>query len=431
MALVYLVGIAGLAILAGFIDPRDVRYAPETSWAEVHLVRSADIIVAIAIATLSGMIVSVVIDKLRRRPADLRFYPVRRRALACVRNVWPRRVLVAGLVVLLGVLVIASVHPRPPGSSSEVVILSMLWIWFAVWLSETLVPPRRPTAVAALALGLSVLLLGCCPSVRPMPGGQSADGTALPVRSVSDLIHMVGYAIDSRIVEQIPQWATETTETRHFVYHYSKGDHPIAASLDAQERHYAFFKKVFGVDLPQKINFVKYPDRNSFAEAWPGAGGIGGRGHVHSRHWFHPHEAVHCYLRSRSLFLHEGIAEAFGTTFYYFWGDIAEQPIEVDQASLRKTMDKCLGLDETDRRIAGNFVRWLYHRYGPAKLVAVLHEAYVEGGRTRDVLVRIYGMSFTKLVSRWQQDQQWLREQPPPEGFFAHPPWDKEVKGSD
>lgn len=434
----YLVGLAGLAILAASIVPLRSRHVPETSWAELRLVESADITGPVAIAAIFAMVVSIVIDKLGRRGADLRFYPVRRRVGTVLRNARSRVVLSAGGAILVVYPVTALVTPRFFGAIAsgpfwpgDVVLVSLLWAWAIVWLAETVVPPVRTPAVVALVVGAASLFLGCCPSARPPLARQSPDGTALPVRSVSDLIHEIGCAIASRNVCHVPPWATETEETEHFIYHHAKDDSPIAASLDAQERHHAFFKKVFGTDLPQKIRYVKYPDRNSFADAWPDAGGIGGRGYIHSGFWFHPHEAVHSYLRSRNLFLHEGIAEAFGTQFYYCWGDIGDHPIEADEASLRDAMDRLLGRNETERRIAGNFVRWLYQRYGSKKLVATLREAYLEGSRTRDVLARIYGISFTDLASRWEQDQQWLREQPPPAGFFSYPPWDKEIGGSD
>jgi hypothetical protein len=199
--------------------------------------------------------------------------------------------------------------------------------------------------------------------------------------------------------------------------------------LHAQERHYEFFKQSFHIKLPQQIHYVKYPDSEILAGSFsPIVGGLGGGGYIHSQWWFHPHEAVHNYLRSRNSFLHEGLAEAFGTTFYYFWGDFSDQTSVRSIQSLYEGMDRLFSVTEADRRISCNFIRWLYHRHGPERMVTVLREAYVEGNRTRDVFTRVYDMSFGDLATQCQRDQEWLSEQQPPEGFFAYPPWDREVR---
>ena len=140
--------------------------------------------------------------------------------------------------------------------------------------------------------------------------------------------------------------------------------------------------------------------------------------------WFHPHEAVHSYQRSRNLFLHEGLAEAFGTSFFYSWSDACDGGPEMTIHALHEGMDRVAGLGRSDRVVAGNFIRWLFHRHGPSKMVAAAREAYLEGSRTRAVLARVYGMPFEDLAAQWQRDQEWLGDQEPPAGFFVKPPWD-------
>ena len=136
----------------------------------------------------------------------------------------------------------------------------------------------------------------------------------------------------------------------------------------------------------------------------------------------------HNYIESRNSFLNEGFAEAFGTTFYYFWGDISDQAHEMNIQSLYEGMNRFLDVTDADRRIACNFVRWLFHRYGPERMVTALREAYVEGGRTRDVIARVYDVPFGDLAAQWQRDQEWLSAQQPPQGFFAYPVWDRELR---
>jgi hypothetical protein len=286
------------------------------------------------------------------------------------------------------------------------------------------VRPVRTPLLAALIFFVLSLLIGFHPALRPSGGTQPAAHRALEVRSVSDLIFLLGYEAEIKFtsIDRIPRWATETAQTEHFVYYHAKGDNPIQASLEAQERHYQFFQQVLGIEMPQQLHFVKYPDRSGFA------GGLGGRGYIHSKWWFHPHEAVHTFLPSRNRFLHEGVAEAFGTTFYQFWGDFFIPKAEMNVQRLYEATDRLLSVTDTDRRVACSFVRWLFHRHGPEKLVTALREAYPGGSRTRDVIARVYGVPFGDLAAQWQRDQQWLSTQPPPKGFFLHPPWEREAR---
>lgn len=430
----YIVGLAGLAIVASVVAPPQPRYVPETSWVELHVVESAEITVPIAIVFLFAMAASVIIDKLRGRRSDLCLYPLRQRVGAIVGHARPRAVLVMGFAIIAGYVVIACIAPRLFGAicqgvfwPADVVLLGLLGSWAAVWLAEALVPPVRTSAVAALILLASSLSLGCCAALRP----SLLIVQSLPARSISDVVYLVACAVETRNVPSVPRFATETRETEHFIYHYAKGDTPLIASLEAQEQHYAFVKTIFGIELPPKMNFMKYPDFKTFAEVWPGDGGRGGRDCIQSTFWFHPHEAVHSYLLTRNTFLAEGIAEAFGTTFFQGWCDFRDSPVPTDVQSLRKAMDHMLGQSSEARGISCNFLRWLYLRYGSEKLLALLRDAYLEGSRTRAVMTRVYGMPFEDLAARWQRDQQWLNEQLPPEGFFLYPPWDKEVRADD
>ena len=429
---VYLVGLAGLAILAAAVAPPGSRDVPETSWTELHLVESAEITGPIAAAVILGMIASVVIDKLRRRDADLRFYPLWRRVGGVIRNGRSRAVVAVGSAVLASYLVAAFTAPRFFDAISggrfwpaDIVLVSLLWIWASVWLAETVAPPVRTPVAAALVVGASSLFLGCCPSARPVLAKQYSNGTTLPIRSASDLLHEIGclIEIECRNVCDVPSWATETQETEHFIYHYEEGDNPIIASLEAQEQHYAFFKKTFGVDLPRKIHYVKYPDRAYKSMA--------ARGYVHSRRWFDPHEAVHSYLIPRNYFLREGIAHAFGGTFELPWDDYTYKPVKVDEQRLHEAMDRLLDVPDEDRDMARNLVLWLYYRYGPEKLVTILRQSYCEGSRTRDVMARVCGVSFSDLAAQWQRDQEWLHCQPAPAGFFTYSGWDERAASTD
>jgi len=437
MAALYVVGLAALAILAAVIHSPPARYAPETSWAELHLVQSLGITAPLAGIAVLGMLVSVVVDKIAGNRADLRFYPLRNRMRSLLRSVPARSVLVGGVLIIVGYLTVTFTVPSVLGPiakgwfwPAERILMCLVLAWITIWLAETVVRPVRTPLVAAILLGAASLVVGCSPTVRPSITTEPTIGSDLPIRGLTDLIHLVGYKIESKPLQCVPPWATETIKTEHFVYHYGPGDEPLLASLEAQERHYEFCKSVLCIDMPQQIHFVKYtPER--FADSFaPGCGGIGAGGYVHSRFWFHPHEALHNYLRSRKLFLHEGIAEAFGTSFYYFWGDVCDKDFETSIPALYEGMDRVLGVSQDDRVVASNFVRWLFHRYGPKKLVTVLREAYLEGSRTRDVIARVCGMPFGDVAAQWQRDQKWLSEQQPPEGFFVYPPWDKEVEPS-
>jgi len=417
-----------------FINSPHPRHAPETSWAELRLVESVEITGPVAAVAFLAMVVSVAIDKMRGSRADLRFYPLHHRIRAVLRSAKARIVLFAGFLIIFGYLTIAFAAPwllgpipKGPFWPSERILLCLVLTWVTIWLAETLVRPVRTPMVAAIIFGVASLILGCSSAMRPSVAMQPADGSAMAVRSVSDLIYLLGYEIESKAmnVRRISPWATETTETEHFIYHHAKGDNPVHGSLEAQERHYEFCKRILCIEMPQQIHYVKYT-HEAFADSFaPGTGGVGGGGYVHSRFWFHPHEAVHNYLRSRNVFLHEGIAEAFGTSFYHFWGDVSESDHEMSIPALYEGMDRILGVSQEDRVVASNFVRWLFHRYGPKKLVTVLREAYVEGSRTRDVIARVYDMPFSDLAAQWQRDATWLREQPPPQGFFTYPPWEK------
>ncbi len=431
----YLVGLAGLAIFTAFIDSRHPRYAPETSWAELHLVESLEITGPLAAVAFFAMVVSVAIDKMRGNRADLRFYPLPRRIRAAPRSAPARIVFVVGFLVIVGYLTITFTAPWILGPiakglfwPAERILLCLVWTWITIWLAETVVRPVRTPMVAAIILGVASLMLGCSPAMRPSVVRQAADSSTTTLRSVSDLVHILVCEFASGNIKRLPTWATESTETGHFVYHHAKYDNPILSSLEAQERHYEFFQQQFNIELPRQIHYVKYPNRQMFVDSVsPGTGGMVIKGYVHSQWWFHPHETAHTFLRSRNSFLNEGFAEAFGTSFYYFWGDISDSPPKMNIQNLYEGMGRVFSVTEADRRVASNFIRWLFHRYGPEKIVTALREAYVEGGRTRDVFGRIYGVPFDDLAAQWQRDQEWLREQPPPEGFFAYPPWDKEV----
>lgn len=424
------------AMCAALVTSTHPRYAPETSWTELRFVESLEIVGLLTIAAFVAMMVSVAIDKVRGCRVDLHFYPVPHRIRAIPRSALPRAVLAVGFSVIVGYLIITItapwlLGPIPNGIfwPAERVLFCLVWTWITIWLAETVVRPIRTPMAAAVIFAVASLMLGCNPSMRPSVAMQPADGSIMAVRSVSDLIYLLGYEFESKDLKRIPPWATHTTETEHFIYHHAKGDNPVRGSLEAQERHYRFIKHLFHIELPRQIHYVKYPDRDTFMDSFsPGTGGMGVEGYVHSQWWFHPHEAVHTCLRSRNSFLNEGFAEAFGTTFYYFWGDISDQTPDMDVHRLYEGMGRLFSVTGADRYIACNFIRWLFHRYGPEKLVTVLREAYVEGGRTRDVIARIYGVPFSDLAAQWQRDQEWLSEQQPPEGFFAYPPWDREVR---
>ncbi len=431
----YFGGLVAAAMFASLVYSPYPRHAPETSWAELRFVESLEIVGLLTIAVFIAMVVGGALNKMRGCRGDLRFYPVPHRIRASFRSGLPRTVLAVELLTILGYLAARFTAPRLLGHRqygpfwpAECIFICLVWTWSAMWLAETLVRPSRPAILAAMIFSISSLLIGLAPRMLPSTAMGSANASTMTVRSVSDLIYLLGSKIEHRRmnVRRIPRWAARTTETEHFIYFHSKGDQPDPASLEAHERHYEFCDRIFP-DMPQQILFVKHTN-----EAWrdsysPNVGGLGGMGYVHSRFWFHPHEAVHSYQRSRNLFLHEGIAEAFGTSFYYFWGDVCDKDFEMSIHDLYDGMDRVLGRSRTDRVVACNFVRWLFHRHGPAKMVIALREAYVEGSRTRAVLARVYGVPFEDFAAQWQRDQEWLRVQKPPEGFFAEPPWDREA----
>lgn len=439
----YFAVLVGAAMFAGMVDSPHPRYAPETSWAELRFAESLEIVGLLTIAVFVAMALSVAMDKVRGCRVDLRFYPVPRRIRAILRSALPRTVLAAGLLAVVGYLVTTLTAPwlvgRPPYGSfwpAERVLLSLVLTWNTIWLAETVVRPIRTPMLAAIIFSVVSLLIGFIPVMRPSVALQRADRTAMEIRSVSDLIYALGWEIEARRIglDRVPSWATETTETEHFIYHHAKGDVPFHDSLEAQERHYRFFKNVFHITLPQKIHYVKYPYPNN-GEIREGplasrAGALGGKGWIHARRWFNAHEAVHCYLRSRNMFLYEGIAEAFGSSFSFLWGDERRDPLEMSIQNLRAGMNRLLGssISNVDRGVGQNFTWWLFYRHGPEKLVAALREAYVESGRTRDVFARVYGVPFNDLAGEWQHDQKWLSERPPFEGFFTYAPWDREVR---
>lgn len=425
----YFAGLIAAALFAGSVHSSHPRHAPETSWAELRLVESLEIVGLLTIAAVVAMAVSIAMDKVRGCHVDLRFYPVPRRIRTILRSPLPRTVLAVGFLAIVGYLITAFATPwllgpisNGPFRAAERILLSLAWTWATIWLAETLVHPVRAAILAAIIFSVATLLVGCCPRMRPSVSMRSANADNMMVRSVSDLIFSLASEFEFGYINHIPPWATETTETKHFVYHHANGDSPVRASLHAQERHYEFFKQVFSIKLPQQIHYVKYPDRETIVGAFSPAGG----GYIHSRWWFHPHEAVHNYLRSRNSFLHEGLAEAFGTTFYYIWGDFSDHTPEMGIQGLYEGMDRLFGVTEADRRISCNFIRWLYHRHGPERMVTALREAYVEGNKTRNVFTRVYDVPFADLATQWQRDQEWLSAQQPPEGFFAYPPWDRE-----
>jgi len=431
----YFGGLVAAAMFASLIGSPYPRHAPETSWAELLFVESLEIVALLTIAVFIAMVVSGALHKLRGFRGDLRFYPVPRRIRASFHSALPRTVLAVGLLTILGYLATRFTAPwllghrrYGPFRPAECIFICLVWTWSTLWLAETLVRPTRPAILAAMVFSISSLLIGLAPRMLPSAARGSANASSMTVRSVSDLIYLLGSEIEFRRmnVRRIAGWAAKTTETEHFIYFHSESDLPIPASLEAQERHYKFCNRIFP-DMPQQIRFVKYTDeawRDSF---YPKVGGVGGRGYVHSRFWFHPHEAVHSYQMSRNLFLHEGVAEAFGTSFFYFWGDVCDSDFEMSIHDLYDGMDRVFGLTRTDRVVACNFVRWLFHRHGPAKMVTALREAYLEGSRTRAVFARVYGVPFEDLAVQWQRDQEWLSVQEPPDGFFADPPWGREV----
>jgi len=218
-------------------------------------------------------------------------------------------------------------------------------------------------------------------------------------------------------------WASQCRFTPHFVYLFSSKDQPVQALLDAQEAHYRFCAMVLGCEMPSRVYYLKYPD----PEAWRAAGNQGGGFYVgtenciHSRHWFQPHEAVHAYLSSGNRFLSEGIADAFGTTFYWGWGDVGEPEPHTKDALLQQFFrEKGIGL-------GGNFARWVFYRFGAKKLVQLAEEA---SGRkqTRKAVEHIFSKSLPDLASQWEHDQEWLKQQKAPDGFFVRPPWKAESR---
>ncbi len=279
----------------------------------------------------------------------------------------------------------------------------MKWIWKSSSL-------RRHPLRTALALGVLCVLI-----ISVVQATWLLDHVFFPL----------GYEWETGKLTRIPSWATETIETEHFVYHYAKADVPVEASLEAQEQHYQWIKQVFSIDLPARIHFVKYPKNVPL----PGdVGGLGGKGYVVSHSWFHPHEAVHNYIICRNPFLNEGVAEAFGTTFFYGWENDWSDPIPMmNVTNLKAAMNRWLKVTQQDRLIGCSFIRWLYHRYGAAKLLKMLQQAHFDGRKNFAVISEVYGLPFDDMARRWQEDQKWLSKQPPPEGFFVYAPWDKEV----
>jgi len=223
----------------------------------------------------------------------------------------------------------------------------------------------------------------------------------------------------SREKRELPAWATQKHKTEHFIYYFSEQDKPNLKSLEAQEKHYEFFKKTFQIEVPQQISYIKSPIK--------GSGGFVRRGYINSQWWFHPHEAVHFYLTSRNKFLREGIAEAFGTTFYQGFRDFGKKT-EINSEKLISAIENFAKNEGESRYLANNFVRWLYFKEGSAKLVSLFRKSTSDLKGTEKVFLDVYKRNLQTLAEQWINEQEWLSKQQPPEGFFIYKPWTEEKK---
>lgn len=212
----------------------------------------------------------------------------------------------------------------------------------------------------------------------------------------------------------VPSWATAVTRTEHFVYHHAPSDLPDPDALRAMEAHYAFIEATFGVSLPRGVRYVKYPSLFAFMYAHPGFRGWATPGCIESPYWFHPHEGVHTVIWPECELLREGIAEAFGTPVEDGWS----RAPECDAIRYESIAAGLACFRNLHRPLARHLVRWLYCRYGKDKLLQLLS---VRTARPREVEAAFkscYGRDLRALVEQCRADYDWLRAQPPPEGFF-------------
>lgn len=210
-------------------------------------------------------------------------------------------------------------------------------------------------------------------------------------------------------------------ESEHFIYHYTDGD-PVNATW--QETYYDWLIEIFDADIPEKIHYFKYRDRdhlrritgmrtNAFAES--------NSLRLHTIWPVDNHESVHIVVSNTigtpcALF-GEGIAVAhqsnpFKRDTVARWSGRSVHAIarENRQADTIPALDALLesnsfrSIDSnTTYPLAGSFVRFLIDEFGldPMRFFIARSNPEDRSATIRDQFRSAYGMSVDEAWNRW------------------------------